>query len=108
MPPAGAVQPQPAEQRSHHDGSSVFVTAREPTVRAPELGGQLGGDLILDQGALDRGQQVLGLREPQAQGVVRQGLLPLRSKHLTHDRLGLIISVHHDLHGELHATPSPR
>ncbi len=54
-----------------------------------------------------RGQQIFGLGQLQAQGVAPQGLLPLHSEHLARYRLGPLIGVHHDLHGELHAAPSP-
>jgi hypothetical protein len=43
------------------------MTARDSTVGTPDLGGQRGGDLILDQDVLDRDHQVFSLREPQAQ-----------------------------------------
>jgi hypothetical protein len=69
------------------------MTARSAAVRAGDLSGQRGGDLILDQDVLDRSQQILGLRELQAQGVARQGLLPLQDEGLAHHRLGLIIGV---------------
>jgi hypothetical protein len=60
-----------------------------------------------DQGVLHRGQQVFGLGQLQTQGVARQGL-PVHSEHLAHHRLGLVIGVHHNLHGELYPTHSPR
>lgn len=69
------------------------MAARGPAVRAPELGGHCGGDLMGDQGVLYRGQEVFGLAQLQTQGVGREGFLPLHGEHLAYDGLGVVVGV---------------
>jgi len=45
------------------------VTADLPTLRTAALGRDRVLDLVLNQGVLDRDQQVLGFSQPQPQGV---------------------------------------
>ena len=107
VPPAGAVQAQRAEQGPHHDRAGVLVPARDPAVRAGDLGGHRGADLMLDQVSCTAASRSLasascrprvsGARAPPGQG-----------EHLAHHRLGVVVGVHDDLHGDLHAALRPR
>ena len=93
-------------RRAHHDAPAVLVPPRDAAVRARDLGGQRGGDLVLDHRVLHRGEQVLGLLQLQTQGVRRQGVA-VQGERLAHHRLGVVIGVQHDLHGDLHAALVP-
>ena len=52
-----------------------------PTLRTGHLGGQGGLGLLVNQRALNRGQQIQGLTPLQAQGVGGQDVPVQRAKH---------------------------
>ena len=91
----GAAESERAEQRPHHDGPTVLVTVRDSAVRARSRRGQRGGDLVLDERVLHRGEQVFGLFQLQAKGFRREGAA-LHSERFTNHGLGVVVGVQHD------------
>jgi len=78
------------------------VPPRLPAVRAGLLGGDRRVDLVGDHSVLDRGEQVVGFAQMQADSVGGQGFA-VQAEHVAHHGRGVggVVGLQDDLHAPI-------